>query len=363
VIDRGSIKAAADEVVTAALLGKGWDEALVRFAHAAGARDAVLMRNTARAMVVAVATEEAAETVAAFAAGRAPPNSRYARVKVDPAGGFRIDHDDYTGDQLARDPFYQEFLRPAGVFWHANAILVAGQDEHVELSLKRRARLDAYQRSDIAVLDTVLPELRAAARVARGTLDAEARGMARLLAHRGGRIVAFDGWGRLVAGQSFGETDPVAPARPVGRRLVALHAAEQPGLEHAIAAALASPGRMALAPLTGPDGRRYVLQVHPIPNRARDVFLAAAAVAVLIERDGQPAALRIDPSALRVLFGFTDREADVASLLAEGLDLPAIARLLRISPGTTRTHLKSVFGKAGVSRQAELVALIARLRP
>src|SRR3954464_10938843 len=118
-VDRGGIRAAVDDVVAAALLDEGWDAALTRFAHAAGARDAVLMRNTRHGTVVGVATEEAADTVAAFVAGKAPPSSRYDKVRGAADGGFRIDHDDYTDGELAHDPFYQEFLRPVGVFWHA----------------------------------------------------------------------------------------------------------------------------------------------------------------------------------------------------------------------------------------------------
>ena len=200
-IDRGSIRAAVDDVVAAALLDEGWDAALTRFAHAAGARDAVLMRNTRHATVVGVATEEAADTVAAFIAGKAPPNSRYDKVKAN-SGGFRIDQDDYSDAELRRDPFYQEFLRPAGVFWHANAILLFGPDEMIELSLKRQATKSPYTRQNMAILDSALPELRAAARVAKTSLDAEVRGMERLLRNRGDVIVRLDGGGRVLGGQA-----------------------------------------------------------------------------------------------------------------------------------------------------------------
>lgn len=362
VIDRNGLKAAADDVVAAALLGEDWDAPLTRFAHAAGARDAVLMRNTRDNMVVGVATEEAVETVAAFAAGRAPPNSRYAKVKLNFRRGFRFDHDDYSDDELACDPFYQEFLRPVGVFWHANVMLSSGPDEHVELSLKRRVAAAPYTRSDAAVLDGVLPDLRAAANITKALLDAEARGMGRLPRYRGETVVELDGQGRVIAGQAIGETDPSSPLRVVGRRLAATARAAQTRLDRAIEAVLSGPGRMTLAPLTGPDGRRYVLQIHPVPGRAREIFLSASAVAVLIERDRGPAAIRTDPGAVRDLFGLTDREADVACLLAGGLGLPAIAETLGISPDTARTYLKYAFEKIGVGRQAELVALIMRLR-
>jgi DNA-binding CsgD family transcriptional regulator len=362
-IDRGSLLAAADDIVASALLDEGWDGALTRFANLAGARDAVLMRNTQHRTVVAVATEEAAGTVAAFAAGKAPPNSRYEKVKVDPSGGFRIDHDDYTDSALARDPFYQEFLRPAGVFWHANAILSFGPGDYVELSLKRRVGKTPYRREDATALDAALPELRAAARLAKASMDAEVHGMERLLRHRGETIVKLDRCGRVLPGQAMGESDPASPLRIVARRLTATSSIYQAGLDRAVDVALALPGRITLAMLGSPDGRRWFLQIHPLPGRTRDIFRAASAVAVLIERERRPDVPRRSGSELTELFGLTDREADVASLLTEGLEIAAIARELAISPQTTRTYLKYAFEKIGVGRQAELVALLARLAP
>src|SRR5262249_44900050 len=97
-IDVTSMQAAAEDVVSAALTGQAWDEPLGRLAVAAGARDAGLMRNTASHMVAAVVTGQASDTVAAFAAGKAPPNSRYERVKNSLGSGFRVDHDDYSRD-------------------------------------------------------------------------------------------------------------------------------------------------------------------------------------------------------------------------------------------------------------------------
>ena len=99
--DLVSIRTATDNVVAAALIGSDWKEPLTRLAHAAGARDAVLMRNTPSRMTCAVVTDEAAETVAAFARGNAPPNSRYEKVRIGPRDGFRVDHDE-AADARAR---------------------------------------------------------------------------------------------------------------------------------------------------------------------------------------------------------------------------------------------------------------------
>jgi DNA-binding CsgD family transcriptional regulator len=354
------IRAGVDDLVSAAILADGWEEALQRFATAAGARDAVLMRNEARKMVTAIVTPECARAVADFAAGKAPPNSRYLRVSAR-YSGFRIDQDDYSLEELGRDPFYQEFLRPNGVFWHANTVLAPGADEYVELSLKRRVEHGPFQSAEKAMLNRVLPELHAVAHIAKGVLDAEARGMSWLLGRRGGAMLELDWLGRVLPGQAAGEGNPACPVRILRRRLVADDRGSQAAIDRAVAGAVARPGRLGVAALTNLAGRRYLLQVHPVPGRARDVFASATALALLIERDRAPAALRPDFAWIRTAYGLTEREAMVAALLAEGLDIEAIAVRLRIQASTARSYLKAALQKTGARRQAELVALLARI--
>lgn len=361
-VDLMRMKIAADEVVAAALAGDTWEGPLERLALACGARDAVLMRNSPTRMMVAVATQEAAESVAAFAAGKSPPNSRYVRVHTTITAGFRIDHDDYSDAELARDPFYQEFLRPAGLFWHANAILGSADGDEIELSFKRRTSLGPYSRRDVRALNAVLPQLRSASRIAQRQLNAEAQGISIALGQGNLATFQIDRWGRVVNPVDLdpGHNSPLAI---VNRRLTASNPQEQKRLDVTLSASLNTSGGMSLAALTAPDGKRYFLQVHSIPSRTQDLFLSASAIAVLIARDRVPGHSRMQSKAIGSLFGLTDREAEVACLRAEGLDLTAIAALLGISADTVRTYLKFAYDKMGVRRQAELVALITRLLP
>lgn len=63
-------------------------------------------------------------------------------------------------------------------------------------------------------------------------------------------------------------------------------------------------------------------------------------------------------TALSALFGFTPSESLIAAALARG-DKPAeIAKSLAISPTTVAFHIRNIFQKTGVSRQASLVALL-----
>jgi DNA-binding CsgD family transcriptional regulator len=60
-------------------------------------------------------------------------------------------------------------------------------------------------------------------------------------------------------------------------------------------------------------------------------------------------------------FDLTPAEARLAAHLASGATLQAVAERLGISKETARNQLKMVFAKTGTNRQAQLVALLARL--
>jgi DNA-binding NarL/FixJ family response regulator len=56
----------------------------------------------------------------------------------------------------------------------------------------------------------------------------------------------------------------------------------------------------------------------------------------------------------------TRREGDVLRLLAQGLDQPAIAKELVISPKTVSSHIQHILGKLGVHSRAQAVAAAHR---
>jgi DNA-binding CsgD family transcriptional regulator len=95
--------------------------------------------------------------------------------------------------------------------------------------------------------------------------------------------------------------------------------------------------------LSLPNAAAFDLRVLPVsPGHA---------LLLISRREGQPAVAR---------FGFTPTEARVAELLCAGRNAAKIAAELGISIETVRCHLKQAFAKAGVHRQAELVALLLK---
>ena len=68
-----------------------------------------------------------------------------------------------------------------------------------------------------------------------------------------------------------------------------------------------------------------------------------------------------DAGALGQLFGLSPREIALALGIMRGDTLAAYALKAGVTPNTAKSQLKQVFAKTGVQRQAELVALLARL--
>jgi DNA-binding CsgD family transcriptional regulator len=65
-------------------------------------------------------------------------------------------------------------------------------------------------------------------------------------------------------------------------------------------------------------------------------------------------------AALALRYELTPTEVLVLQLLAEGSSPSAIAERLAIGVATVRSHLRSLYQKTGMRRQAELVRLLAR---
>ncbi len=149
-----------------------------------------------------------------------------------------------------------------------------------------------------------------------------------------------------------------------GGKLYASHGVADKGLAAALAAGC-SPTSLPLrnsVVIDGPDHHPpLLLSFQPIPVRSLGTdnpsFLCR------IEIRGGESETGVPSETLRLIFGLTRREAEVASLLAGRYsDLPSIAHALGMGYETARSHLRAVYSKCRVSNQVELVRLLARYR-
>jgi DNA-binding CsgD family transcriptional regulator len=100
-----------------------------------------------------------------------------------------------------------------------------------------------------------------------------------------------------------------------------------------------------------------VVHVFPVQDAIQDPADAeAASCVVVITTVTRPRIASAE--VLRDLFDLTPAEARVAHGIAAGKTVHDLANEAGLALGTIRQQLKSVFGKTGVSRQADLVALL-----
>lgn len=110
--------------------------------------------------------------------------------------------------------------------------------------------------------------------------------------------------------------------------------------------------------LTARDGERFVTHVLPLNSGARrsaGVSYAAVA-AVFVQKAGQNASPALEMLAQQ--FELTPAEVRVLVAIMDFGGVAEVAASLKLSPATVRTHLRHVFEKTGVRRQADLIKLM-----
>lgn len=370
-INVSTLANAADGLLETALVGGDWRAPLATFASAAAAKGATLVRHdpldrlrSQRLDEFVLSTDSIAEPVADYLAGTAPPDPRSSRVSPTMDAGFLTDLDQFSLEEIDRNPFYEEFLRGRGLRWHACARVDSSYD-HADLyiSLKRTLGQDHYTPAETTMINDTLPKVRMAAAISRAILQSESRGMKRALEARSEALFEFDVRGRVV---SFNQAADRLAGNAMGLHNCRLYAPlreEQARLDRTIAAPLAAPPQVACTVLrTATPGRRLVFRALPVVGAARDIFVATTALAVVTVWEKPDIPPKSLVCALRDSFDLTAAEARVASLVGLGVTLADAARILEISVGTTRNYFKAAQSKIGVSRQAELASLVALMR-
>lgn len=59
-------------------------------------------------------------------------------------------------------------------------------------------------------------------------------------------------------------------------------------------------------------------------------------------------------------FGLTHREEEILSMLAMGMNVPAVERALVISKSTAKSHVRHLYAKMGVHSREELVEAVGK---
>jgi DNA-binding CsgD family transcriptional regulator len=288
------------------------------------------------------------------AAGSFPVEQLYSAVDVLPPPEF------------IETEFYKEWMSPQG--W--GDVLSVNLDKtatgRAVFSIARHARdglVDDEMRHRVRLL---VPHVRRA--VVIGKLIDLNRQQAAALAdtldglHAGAFLVDADG--RLVhANTSANDMLNDGNVLHANGRLVAFDAKGDQELHDIFTAArdgdAALGGKGVAVQLTARNGDQFVTHVLPLTTGARRKagIPYSAVAAVFVQRAGNDTPPSLDALAAR--YQLTPSELRVLIAIIDIGGVPEVAAALNLSQATVRTHLRHVFEKTGVRRQADLVKLIA----
>lgn len=291
-------------------------------------------------------------------------NTRAPRAEAYAHPGFITDLDVFSREEIDRDPFYQDFLIPAGIGWSTGTHIPLPTGDVVSITVERRFERGPVEQHYVDLLDRLRPHLARAAMLGARLALERAQTAAATLESLGLPAAVLGVRGQLLAGNRL--LQPMVPsilldasarlrfADPRADRLL------QAGVDM-LARRHAKGGFPQSFPVAGEDGRpASVAHLLPVKGQARDVFGNMHSVLVVMPLSGTAVA----PAGLvQALFDFTPAEARVAIALGEGASVDDAARRLGVSRETVRTHLRAIFSKTGVSRQSALVRLLAGLSP
>ncbi len=356
-------------VYNAALDQGLWTDLAPKIAAAFGSPSASLNIQNHRAGTVNRLAQTANYEPALIEAHRA----HYYKCDVWVAGARRLgmtkvlsSNDLVPDEAFERTEFYQDFIRKLGVFYVVGTVFPVAEGELGVLGIHRPRLLGNYDDADKGRLSRFLPHLQHALLIARrlSTAAVERHAAVEGLDRVGLAVAVVEPDGAVIYANSEAERllrdgdaiKTVGGRLAVNTRDAAVRLNAMVRTAAGVAAAGEAAGRTSLAI---PRGERLPLTVLVAPFcLPRHAIGIHASAAVLFIRD--PETPTLSTIALQELFGLTAAEAAIAAVLADGKSAEEIAGSNRISLHTVRTHLKSILGKTGTARQAELVVLLHR---
>lgn len=272
-------------------------------------------------------------------------------------------------EQCESTEIFREFLQPMDL------VYIMGVDMHytavydARLRISRGRRLGEYSQRELSFIRLLVPHLKQAVRLstrlnmADSARDLYARAMDQLTL----ATIVLDEQGAMIHSNALAQGLLAAgDGLALREGSVALwHRDDNTRLHSLIAQAIAArhdgePGVVHAMRVRRPSGKPDLgVIIRPLPfNRWLEKRSLHSSVALFIH--SEPVGGHPSPGLIKDLFGLTPAEAALAQRLSRGLALKDAARDLRISPHTARAHLRSIFTKTGVTRQAELIRLLLR---
>jgi DNA-binding CsgD family transcriptional regulator len=286
-------------------------------------------------------------------------DERYRGVPAAMRRGVTTEFDFITPEEINRSAYYQEFLASQRCRWFAG-IIVGAADNLWILSLQRMIAQGPFPRDEIRQAAALSGRLSGVAAIARALGFAATSGAVEAFELSGMALVQLDSTAGVLHLNARAEKLIGHGIRVINGRLIAERKEATSALDRALNALLWRRSAALAPPVPLPRADRLPLLAYPVSLSSVDQnpFANCRALLALVdpEQDRRP------PEALlRNALQMTPAEARLAVRLAMGESIENASEILGITKTTARNRLKAVFAKAGVHRQAQLVAQLSAM--
>jgi DNA-binding CsgD family transcriptional regulator len=274
--------------------------------------------------------------------------------------------DDMGGlDHMKSSRMWSDFYVPFGMGECIGAPLERQPEYSDVLMVGRKVGTRGFSGSEKKNLQALLPHIARAWRVKRAMAEMEGQiGSLKMVLDRIDRAIVVSGpegqirYANRAADRLLSRGNAIdarngrlCATRP--RHTEALRALIGRAAATSVGAELVAVDAVAL-PCDNMDPPLAVVAEPLAPAHGDTLGHVAAAGAILFIGDSE-ASRSPSSERLRVVYGLTPAEARMASAVVDGGGLASAASALNLSPNTAKYHLKAVFGKVGVSSQAQLM--------
>lgn len=276
--------------------------------------------------------------------------------------GIMVDQDHTSPEEMRRSPYYNDLLGRCGFRWFAGVAFDAGGDNWC-LAIQRSPKQGPFGPAEQRRLLALRPPLTSAATVARELGFVRAVGISDAFDMMETAALLINQYGRVVRTNKVADSKLGDRLRIIDGHLITDNRNAASALRRLIERAIvnADVGATMMPPVAIARPGRRPMAVYAVPlsgGVVRDVLAAVRAIVVIqdLEQCSMP------PEAhLRNLFGLTSAEAKLAMHVASGEQLELVADEIGIAYQTARNQMQAIFAKTDTHRQAEIVALFARL--
>ncbi|WP_296747208.1 LuxR C-terminal-related transcriptional regulator [Mesorhizobium sp.] len=258
-----------------------------------------------------------------------------------------------SAEEMQENFYYQNFMRPYGMYWHAGTNVMSPNGDTVKVSVHRGYDAGPLDPKLVDRLNRLRPHIARACVMTARLRFAQLHAAVEVLNSVGLPAAALRD-GRLEVANGLFEILMPDVVQHRRQRLTFLQASA----DQRWSSILEKPAmhRNGTFPISATEARpMMIVHVLPVAGAGRDIFPVADSLMIFASSETSQ---KIAPEILLSLFDFTPAEISVTNSMLSGTPIEEIARARGVSADTVRVQLKSIFAKTGTHRQADLVKLL-----